>query len=115
MSAWEINVTDEFAVWYRELTDSETLAIVAAIDLLEEHGPGLGRPHVDTIKSSRHHNMKELRSVGRHLRVLFAFDRRRQAILLVGGDKKDRWQRWYEEAVPIADALLDQYLKEMER
>lgn len=69
-------------------------------------GPSLGRPLVDRVVSSRHQNMKELRpgSTGRsEIRVLFAFDRVRRAILLVGGDKSDDWRGWYEVNVPVAD------------
>ncbi|HEY1688289.1 MAG TPA: type II toxin-antitoxin system RelE/ParE family toxin [Solirubrobacteraceae bacterium] len=111
---WEINVTDEFEAWYMGLTHIGQQLIVPSIDALEEDGPTLGRPLVDTIKGSRHHNMKELRSVGQHMRVLFAFDPNRQAILLVGGDKRDRWKQWYAESVPIADELFDRYLKDIQ-
>jgi hypothetical protein len=61
----------------------------------EQLGPNLGRPAVDSIKSSRHHNMKELRSVGGNLRALFCFDPRRTAIVLLGGDKSNDWVGWY--------------------
>lgn len=71
--------------------------IAAAVDDLESKGPALGRPFVDSIKGSRHHNMKELRSVGGYLRMLFAFDPRRTALLLLGGDKRGNWTGWYEE------------------
>jgi len=67
-------------------------ALLAAIRVLQDVGPRLGRPLVDTVKGSRHSNMKELRpgSTGRtEIRVLFAFDRERRAILLVGGDKSE--------------------------
>jgi len=74
-------------------------------------GPALGRPHVDTIKRSKHSNMKELivQHAGRPYRVLFAFDPRRCAILLIGGDKTGH-DRWYAEYVPIADRLYDEHL-----
>src|SRR5437764_876907 len=78
----------------------------AAVRLLEQRGPGLGRPLVDSIVGSRHANMKELRAST--LRVLFAFDPRRSAILLIGGDKRDRWQEFYEEMIPLADDLFDE-------
>ena len=71
------------------------------------------RPLVDTVKSSRHKNMKELRpgSTGRsEIRVLFAFDPKRRAILLVGGDKSGNWSNWYKVNVPIADERFDAYL-----
>ena len=85
------------------------------IQLLEEHGPALRRPVVGTLRNSRHGNMKELRasSGGGSLRVLFAFDPRRQVILLLGGDKTGQWERWCEWAIPAADDLYDVYLREL--
>jgi transcriptional regulator with XRE-family HTH domain len=76
------------------------------VEALEERGRALGRPFVDTIKGSRHPNMKELRSRGETIRVLFAFDPCRSAILLIGGDRWDRWSEWYAEMIPMADRLL---------
>ncbi len=70
----------------------------------------MGRPFVDTVKGSRHSHMKELRPVGRYIRILFAFDPRRAAILLIGGDKKGRWQDWYDVMIPWADDLYDEHL-----
>lgn len=81
--------------------------------MLAEEGPVLPRSLVDRIKGSRHHNMKELRpaSAGSsELRILFAFDPQRQAVLLVAGDKSGNWKRWYETNIPIADDRLDQWL-----
>jgi hypothetical protein len=91
------------------------VAISTAVAMLEERGPGLGRPWVDTITGSRNPHMKELRPRGGHLRILFAFDPRRTAILLLGGDKTGRWQSWYVEAIPLADQLYDGYLEELRR
>jgi len=108
--AWNIELTDEAADWYVGLNRRDQLKIGAAIDSLEERGPTLGRPHVDSIKGSRHHNMKELRSVGGHLRALFCFDPVRNAIVLIGGDKTDDWTGWYERTIPRADDLYDDYL-----
>ena len=84
------------------------------VDLLSDQGPDLGRPVVERIHSSRHHNMKELRAArGGALRVLFMFDPRRQVILLLGGDKSGAWNTWYRKAVPVADELYDTYLNEL--
>jgi hypothetical protein len=72
----------------------------------------------DKVKGSRHHNMKELRpgSAGRsELRVLFAFDRARQAILLTAGDKEGQWQDWYKREIPLADDRFDEHLARMRR
>lgn len=81
---------------------------------LAERGPDLGRPVVERIHTSRHHNMKELRAArGGALRVLFMFDPRRQVILLLGGDKSGAWEAWYLEAVPEADELYEIYLNDL--
>jgi hypothetical protein len=111
--AWEVETTNEFSAWYRRLDDSTQRAVAAAVEKLEEVGPGLGRPFVDTIKGSRHANMKELRPMRGNVRILFAFDPRRTAILLIGGDKTGKWQVWYETMVPVADNLYDDYLAEL--
>lgn len=87
-------------------------ALLAAIRVLRDAGPTLGRPLVDAVVSSRHSNMKELRpgSTGRtEGRLLFAFDRERRAILLVGGDKREYWRGWYTLNVPIADDRFDEH------
>lgn len=65
---------------------------------------------MDRIESSRYHNMKELRPVATNIRILFAFDLQRTAILLLGGDKTGEWNRWYEENVPVADKLYAERL-----
>jgi hypothetical protein len=86
--------------------------IAAAFDELERRGPRLGRPFVDSIKGSRHHNMKELRSIGGNLRALFAFDPHRRAVVLLGGDKGGDWKGWYQRQIPRADALYDKHLRD---
>jgi hypothetical protein len=86
-----------------------------AVERLIEDGPGLARPWVDTLAGARQHNMKELRPRGGSLRILFVFDPRRTAILLLGGDKRDRWEAWYEEALPVAERLYDVYLAELRK
>lgn len=83
---WDVEYTDQFDDWYQTLTAEDQDAVIARVELLELAGPGLGRPAVDNVRQSRHPNMKELR-VERAMRVLFAFDPRRAAILLIGGDK----------------------------
>lgn len=114
MAVWEVEVTDQFLDWWRGLSEVQQVAITSRVDLLAERGPDLGRPVVDRIQTSRHHNMKELRAAqGGALRVLFMFDPRRQVILLLGGDKSGAWNDWYETAVPMADDLYDAYLEEL--
>lgn len=110
--SWEVEYTDEFEAWWHRLIEDDQERIAALVEILEEQGPAAGRPVVDTVKGSRHPNMKELRPGT--VRVLFAFDPRRAAILLIGGDKRDRWDEWYEQMIPIADDLFDVHLKELE-
>jgi hypothetical protein len=110
--AWEVEYTGEFGAWWDGLSIGEQTDVRAVVGLLEEKGTALRRPHVGTISSSKHANMKELvvQHAGRPYRVLFAFDPRRTGILLIGGDKTGK-DRWYEEFVPIADGLYDEHLK----
>lgn len=111
--AWNVLYVDQFNEWYATLSEAQQDAVIARVKLLQMEGPALGRPTVDTITGSRHRNMKELRvSSGGAIRILFAFDPARQAVLLVGGDKTGKWRKWYITAVPLADDLFDQYLRE---
>lgn len=112
-SEWEVEFTDQFEGWWMALTENEQESIVAAVEFLQERGPALGRPFVDGIKSSRHPNMKELIPPRGYLRVLFAFDPRRMAILLIGGDKRHRWDAFYEEMVPVADDVYEEHLAQL--
>ena len=113
---WEVILLDEVDDWFLELAvrDPDSAELVAgAVDLLEREGPSLGRPAVDRIKGSRHHNMKELRpgSTGdTEVRILFIFDPRRQAILLVAGDKSGAWKQWYQRNIPLAERRYDDWL-----
>ncbi len=112
---WEVIATEEFGRWYHEdLTDEQAGAIDARVDMRAATGPTLSRPVVGAIETSRHRNMKELRcSKDGQLRVLFAFDPLRRAILLIGGDKSDgaAWNEWYVTMVPVADDLFDRHLE----
>jgi len=110
---WEVEYTDEFEEWWNTLSADEQRHIAASVELLHEHGPGLGRPAVDTISNSCHANMKELRAST--TRTLFAFDPRRHAILLLGGDKSGKWNAWYKTAIPHADDLYDEHLETIEK
>ena len=113
---WEVEYTDEFGTWFESLTEPEQEDIAAVVGALERGGPALGRPYVDTVSGSRHAHMKELRVQhrGHPYRILFAFDPRRCAILLIGGDKTGN-ERWYEEHVPVADWLYDERLETLRR
>ena len=111
---WEVEVTDQFVEWWTALSPDQQESVADRVELLGERGPDLGRPVVERIHTSRHHNMKELRAAkGGALRVLFMFDPRRQVILLLGGDKSGQWNEWYEWAVSMADDLYETYLAEL--
>lgn len=109
--AWEIRFTEVYGRWYEELDEETQDAIIAAVRHLRREGPALPRPLVDTIKGSRHRNLKELRPPVGNVRILFIFDPLRQAILLVGGDKTNRWRKWYDENIPVAERLDEEHLK----
>ena len=111
---WAVEYTDEFGQWWETLTRAQQAAVEADVRLLERLGPLLSRPHADTVRGSRHSNMKELRTQcrGQPLRTFFAFDPRRSAILLIGGDKTGD-DRFYDRMIPLADRLYDQYLEEL--
>ena len=111
---WEVEYTDEFEQWWHTLTADEQEDLVVTVELLRNLGPSLPRPYSDTIKGSKHSNMKELRtqSKGKPLRTLYAFDPRRCAILLTAGDKTGD-DRFYEKMIPLADRLYDEHLKQL--
>jgi hypothetical protein len=112
--AWEVEVSDEFIQWYGSLNEPEGVSVDTAVDRLQEFGPTLGRPYVDTLSGSKFPNLKELRvqHLGRPLRILFAFNPRRNAYLILGGDKTGD-ARWYVDALRRADAIYAQHLKEI--
>ncbi len=114
--AWEIEFTDEFGVWWDELTEDEQNAIDRTVGLLEERGPTLGYPHSSDVRGSRHGRMRELRvqQSGKPIRVFYAWDRRRICLLLIGGDKTGD-NRFYERMVAIADDLYDEHLETLLR
>lgn len=111
---WEVEYTDEFGVWWGTLTEGEQVELSAVVELLEGKGPRLPYPYSSAIEASRHGRMRELRIqyAGDPYRVLYAFDPRRIAILLIGG-KKAGDDRWYDRMVPIADDLYDEHLEEL--
>ena len=113
--AWDVALLEPVETWFLKLcaSDADTAALVEqAIDRLAAAGPALGRPLVDTLAHSGLHNLKELRPASRgrsEIRILFAFDPDRAAIFLVAGDKAGQWSRWYETAVPLAEARYAEY------
>ncbi len=111
-SKWEVDL-DLVEAWLLELDRRTYELVIAAVELLGENGPQLGRPLVDAVAGSRHSNMKELRpgSSGRsELRILFAFDPQRRAIVLVAGDKAGNWKKWYLQNIPTADDRFDEHI-----
>jgi hypothetical protein len=111
---WRIERTDEVVFWIKTLDDEAKEAILKSLFILTEIGPSLGRPYVDSVQESRHQNMKELRvqSKQRLFRIFFAFDPKREVILLIGGDKRED-KRFYNKMVPIADRLFDRHLEKI--
>lgn len=112
--SWEVENTDEFGSWFVTLGEADQDAIDFTVELLTGQGPNLRFPHSSGIANSRHSHMRELRiqSEGRPLRIFYAFDPRRAAILLIGGDKTGD-DRFYDRLIPVADTLYDVHLEEL--
>jgi hypothetical protein len=112
LSIWSIDSTSEYLEWFSRLDEGSKRAILRSVMLLEEFGPSLGRPHVDTIKGSKLKNLKELRShAPRHVyRIAFIFDENRKAVLLIGGDKKGSEDKdFYRWMIRMAEGLYERY------
>ena len=109
---WAVKTTDRFDDWFTSLNDSERASVLAALLVLRERGPGLSRPYADTLKGSRHSNMKELRieSKGDPLRAFFAFDPYRMGIVLCAGNKVGNERRFYDEMLLVADREYTRWL-----
>lgn len=114
--SWDVEYTNEFGDWWGTLSEAEQESLAASVRLLEERGPNLGFPHSSGINGSRHSHMRELRTQheGRPYRTLYAFDPRRSAILLIGGDKTGD-ERWYDVHVPVADRLYEEHLEQLQK
>jgi hypothetical protein len=112
--AWEVEFTNEFGEWWATLDQDEQESVYASVGLLQTMGPRLPFPHSSGIEGSRHGHMRELRVQhrGRPFRVFYAFDPRRTAILLIGGEKTGD-DRFYDRMVAIADDLYDVHLDEL--
>jgi len=113
---WDVEYTDEFGEWWRKLMETEQDDVAASVEMLMEHGPRLPFPYSSGIEGSRHGHMRELRvqSRGNPVRVFYAFDPRRSAILLIGGIKTGD-DRFYDAYVPLADKLYDDHLEELRK
>jgi hypothetical protein len=116
--SWEVRFHPEFDPEFDELSTSVQDELLAQANILASFGPTLGRPKVDTLNGSRHANMKELRfnADGGVWRVAFAFDPKRQGILLVAGDKSGGSQkRFYRQLIQKADDRYDRHLDQLNK
>jgi hypothetical protein len=113
---WEVEYMDEFGKWWDSLRETEQEDVAAVVELLEEKGPLLPHPYSSGINGSKHAHMRELRiqHAGKPYRILYAFDPRRMAILLIGGEKTGN-DRWYGQNIPLADRLYDEHLETLRR
>ena len=118
---WTVEI--EYIIEWLDGLDAETIAkIFAALKRLEQEGPNLGRPLADTLSGSRVRNLKELRPAsprGSEIRIIFAFDPLRNAVMLLGGDKakgksgKTKWFEWYKRAIPKAETIYFDHLEKL--
>jgi hypothetical protein len=113
---WNVEYTDEFGAWYERLEVALQDDIDRVVGILEANGPHLPFPYSSGVTGSRHDHMRELRvqSGGRPVRIFYAFDPRRSAILLIGGDKTGD-KRFYETLIPVADRLYDVHIEELKK
>ena len=113
---WPVEYTDEFERWWVDLAEDEQDAVAAVVLLLEQRGPALPYPYSSQIRGAQYNHLRELRvqHKGRPYRVLYAFDPRRAAILLLGGNKTGA-DRWYESHVPHADRLYAEHLEQLKK
>jgi len=112
--AWEVEASDRFSAWWDTLDSAERESVAHVVDLLEIEGPMLPFPYSSKVNGSKFGVMRELRiqHEGRPYRVLYAFDPKRAAFLILGGDKTGD-DRWYERNVAIADSEWEEHLKEI--
>lgn len=118
MASWTVEIGDEFEPEFHELLKDVRMEILALSRVLQQFGPQLGRPRVDTLNGSRHANMKELRfsAADGEWRVAFAFDPKRTAILLVAGDKSGGSEkRFYRQLITKADERFDAHLGRLKK
>lgn len=110
---WTIILLSEVTRWFEQLDPSTAKHVTAALDLLEERGPTLGRPLVATLQGLSLPHLKELRpgsGGSTEVRILFSFDPARQAVLLTAGNKAGRWTAWYDEHIPIAEQRYQRWI-----
>jgi len=110
---WKVTTTQDFNTWFADLAPDAQAEVIAKVELLKALGPQLGRPHADTLNGSKHSNMKELRADTKDnvMRIAFAFDPERAAMILVAGDKSGvSKKRFYRQLIAKADRLFDAHL-----
>jgi len=110
--AWNVETTEEYDAWFLEQSADGQASIQMKTELLKKHGPHLPRPYADTLKGSRLSNLKELRahSNSNVFRVAFLFDKERNAVLLIGGDKKGKDEKlFYRNLIKQAEEIYQQY------
>lgn len=112
--AWDIEYSDEFGEWWGRLGEGEQDSVAVIVGLLEMKGPNLPFPYSSGVEGSRYRHMRELRVQhgGDPYRILYAFDPRRTAMLLIGGNKSGD-NRWYEKIIPVADRIYEKHLIEI--
>ncbi len=111
-----VNTSGEFDSWFIPLEEALQDDILFVVRLLEEHGPQLRRPYADTLEGTSLSNLKELRVQhrGDPYRILFAFDPKREALLLIGGNKAGD-KRWYKRMIPLAETIFERHLASLEK
>ena len=115
---WAVQFDDEFEAEFLDFDQDVRECLAASARMFAEYGPQLGRPRVDTLNGSRHANMKELRFDANDgvWRVAFAFDPKRQAVLLVAGDKSGGSEkRFYRQLIAKADERFDDHLSRLRK
>jgi len=116
MDVWNVATTDDFDEWFAGLAPAAQAEVIAKVELLKIVGPALRRPHADTLNGSKHKNMKELRAdtANAVLRIAFAFDPNRSAILLYAGNKAGvSRKRFHKQLIDRADKLYDAHLAKL--
>ncbi|WP_375207249.1 type II toxin-antitoxin system RelE/ParE family toxin [Hyphococcus sp.] len=114
MPNWTVRLHDAFEPEFEALAEAVQDELLAQAQVIETFGPAAGRPRVDTLKGSKHANMKELRfdAYDGVWRAAFAFDPKREAIILVAADKSGGSERkFYKRLIKTADERFDQHLK----
>jgi hypothetical protein len=108
--------SDEFTLWWESLTEAEQEDIDVSVQLLERFGVLLDYPYSSAVHQSKYPHLRELRVQhgGKPYRVLYAFDPNRDAVLLIGGNKMGKDNKWYKQFVPMADKIYDRHLQEIQ-